>query len=203
MTVPVVAMNLPSLAEDKSDLRKQCYDRRIQIEHEEAKLAARAVADRVSALVNVVDDQSVASAYWPLPGELDPRPALLALGERGAILALPRTIGDGEPLAFHAWHAEDHLVEGRFKVMEPEVHAPAVTPTLVLVPLLAFDRGCRRLGHGKGYYDRTLQTLKANNPGLLAIGLAFAVQEVERVPVDDFDQTLDVIVTENEVHRPS
>lgn len=195
-------MNLPSLADEKADLRKRCYNRRIRIADDEADAAAMAVAGRLGELVDAAD-QTVVSAYWPLPGELDPRPALLALGRRGAALALPRTVGDGKPLVFHAWRPEDRLIEGRFKVMEPAAETPEVTPTLLLVPLLAFDQGCRRLGHGKGYYDRTLQRLRDNNPAVLAIGVAFAVQEVERVPVDAFDQTLDMIITEQAVHRPS
>jgi 5-formyltetrahydrofolate cyclo-ligase len=202
MASPVTGMNLPSLADQKADLRKRCYERRFRIDPGEAEAAAIAVAERVGALIDV-DDQIVVSAYWPLPGELDPRPALLALGQRGAMLALPRTVGDGKPLVFHAWRPEDRLVEGRFKVMEPAATAPLVKPSFLLVPLLAFDRHCRRLGHGKGFYDRTLQSLNVNDPAVLAIGVAFAVQEVERVPVDDFDQTLDMIVTESEVHRPS
>ena len=110
---------------------------------------------------------------------------------------------DGKPLAFHAWKPEDRLVEGRFKVMEPAKSAPRIAPTILLVPLLAFDRCCRRLGHGKGYYDRTLQALKADSPGAQAIGVAFAAQEVDLVPTDAFDQTLDTVITENAVYRPT
>ncbi|MEZ5932726.1 MAG: 5-formyltetrahydrofolate cyclo-ligase [Alphaproteobacteria bacterium] len=195
-------MNLPSLADQKADLRKRCYDRRIRIEKTEADAAASAIAGRVNQLVDI-DDGTTVSAYWPLPGELDPRPALFALGERGATLALPRVIGDGHPLAFHAWQPDDRLIEGGFKVMEPAMDAPVATPSILLVPLLAFDRGCRRLGHGKGYYDRTLQGLRANDRTVRAVGIAFAAQEVERVPTNDFDQTLDMVITEQAVFRPA
>jgi 5-formyltetrahydrofolate cyclo-ligase len=192
-------MDPSSLADEKADLRKRCYQGRIRIEGGEAEVAALSVAKRVEVLVDT-DEHAVVSAYWPLPGELDPRPALLGLGQRGATLALPRTVGDGKPLNFHAWKPEDRLIEGRFNVMEPAADAPLITPSLLLVPLLAFDRDCRRLGHGKGYYDRTLQALKGNDPGVRAIGLAFAAQEVERVPTDAYDQTLDMVITEQAVY---
>ncbi|MGI9500271.1 MAG: 5-formyltetrahydrofolate cyclo-ligase, partial [Geminicoccaceae bacterium] len=133
---------------------------------------------------------------------LDPRPTLEALVKRGAAGALPRVVGSGSPLDFHAWCPGDPLIEGHFKVMEPTPSADIVTPSILLVPLLAFDRACRRIGHGKGYYDRTLQELRDANPDLLAIGVAFAAQEVERVPTDAFDQTLDRVITERKVHRP-
>jgi 5-formyltetrahydrofolate cyclo-ligase len=195
-------MNLPSLADQKADLRQRCHARRIAIRDDRGEAAAAAVARRVGELIGI-QAGTVVSAYWPLAGELDPRPALLALGRRGATLALPRVIGHGQPLAFHAWQPDDCLVEGRFKVMEPSARAPRATPAVLLVPLLAFDRACRRLGHGKGYYDRTLQALKLDDPATLAVGVAFSAQEVERVPTDEFDQTLDMVVTENAVHRPA
>lgn len=194
-------MNRPSLTNEKAALRKRCYDRRIAIDAEAAGKAARAVADRVSSLVDI-EGGMIVSAYWPLQGELDPRPALTVLLECGATGALPRVTGDGQPLDFHVWKPGDPLVEGRFKVMEPDPETPKVAPSVLLVPLLAFDRGCRRLGHGKGYYDRTLQRLKTDDPATLAVGVAFAAQEVERVPTDEFDQTLDGVITEDAVHRP-
>ncbi|MDH3659357.1 MAG: 5-formyltetrahydrofolate cyclo-ligase [Alphaproteobacteria bacterium] len=201
-------MNPSSLADEKADLRKRCYAGRMAIDADEAEAAAKAVGERVGALVDV-DDRVVVSAYWPLEGELDPRPALLALLARGATAALPRVVGDGRPLDFHAWQPDDRLVEGRFRVMEPTPDAARVSPSVLLVPLLAFDRQCRRLGHGKGYYDRTLQDLKVNDPAVLpepavlAVGVAFAAQEVGRVPTDEFDQTLDMVITEQTVHRPA
>ena len=167
----------------------------------EAEAAAFAVAERVNAALDDVAGATI-SAYWPLPGELDPRPALQSLVQRGAAgAALPRVVGDGQPLDFHAWQSDDPLVEGRFKVMEPAADTPIASPKILLVPLLAFDQSCRRLGHGKGYYDRTLQRLKVNDPAVRAVGVAFAVQEVERVPTDDHDQTLDMVITERAVHR--
>lgn len=195
-----MGMNLPNLADEKADLRKRCYASRMAVDAGDAAAAAQAVAGHVAHSVEV-DANTVASAYWPLPGELDPRPALAFLVQRGAAGAMPRVIGDGQPLEFHAWHPGDQLIEGRFKVMEPAPDTAIVTPRVLLVPLLAFDRHCHRLGHGKGYYDRTLQRLKANDPATLAVGVAFAAQEVERVPTNELDQTLDMVITEKEIHR--
>ncbi len=195
-------MKPPSLADQKNDLRKWCYHRRITIADHEAELAAQAVAAKVISIIDV-SSRPIVSAYWPLPGELDPRPGFVALGERGATLALPRTVGDDQPLEFHSWQPQDNLIEGRFKVMEPPSTAARVHPDILLIPLLAFDRYCHRLGHGKGYYDRTLQGLRSQNTAVLAIGVAFAVQEIEHVPTDAYDQTLDMIITEHDVYRPA
>jgi 5-formyltetrahydrofolate cyclo-ligase len=99
------------------------------------------------------------------------------------------------PLVFRLWRAGEPLARSPFGVPEPGPDAPAVDPDLVLVPLLAFDRAGRRLGYGQGHYDRTLAALRARRR-VLAIGLAFAAQEAERVPTDDRDALLDGIVTE-------
>ena len=77
----------------------------------------------------------------------------------------------------------------------PLASAPAVVPSLLLVPLLAFDRGCRRLGYGAGFYDRTLVAL-CRTGATLAMGLAFGAQEVEQVPAGPGDAPLDAVVTE-------
>ncbi len=124
---------------------------------------------------------------------------MLRLRAGGHALALPRMQGREEPLAFHAWQPGDPLICGRFRVMEPAPDRPAVLPGVILVPLVAFDRSGRRLGHGKGYYDRTIAFLRQQNDRLLAIGLAFACQEAAEVPAGPADQHLDAVVTEQDV----
>jgi 5-formyltetrahydrofolate cyclo-ligase len=143
------------------------------------------------------------SGYWPLVDEFDPRPAMERLAELGHPLALPRVQGWGRPLAFHAWQPGDPLLAGPFQVMEPSPEAPLVNPRILLVPLLAFDRAGRRLGYGAGYYDMALRDLRAHSPSPFAIGVAFAVQEVDEVPTGPRDQMLDAVVTERHLHRCS
>ncbi|HSA82444.1 MAG TPA: 5-formyltetrahydrofolate cyclo-ligase [Geminicoccaceae bacterium] len=162
--------------------------------------AAVAVADRLLHEIDVPQG-AVVSGYWPLAGELDPRPCLHRLAARGHPLALPRMQGQGQPLAFHPWRRDDPLTLGRFGVMQPDPTQPLVTPDVLLVPLLGFDRRGHRLGYGKGYYDRTLRALREGGATPLAIGLAFALQEVSEVPIGPADQPLDAVVTERASHR--
>lgn len=146
-------------------------------------------------------DGGIVSGYWPLAGELDPRPAMHRLAALGHPLALPRVQGRGRPLSFHAWHPGDPLLAGPFDVLEPSPDAPPVDPRILLVPLLAFDRAGNRLGYGAGYYDMVLRDLRARHPAPLAIGVAFAAQEVDEVPIGARDQMRDAVVTERQVHR--
>jgi len=82
----------------------------------------------------------------------------------------------------------------RYGVAFP-AHGTALTPSLILVPLLAFTKRGERLGYGGGYYDRTLQALRSKGE-VFACGVAYAGQEVESLPTDVHDERLDGILTE-------
>ena len=88
-------------------------------------------------------------------------------------------------------------MEGPFGLSEPDATAPEVAPRALLVPLAAFDRRGHRIGYGAGYYDRAIARLSAIGP-LFNIGVAFSVQQIERVPDEPHDRALDVIITERE-----
>ncbi len=141
---------------------------------------------------------SVVAAFWPLGAELDTRPLFGALAALGIATCLPRIVAKGRSLAFLRYRPGDALLEGPMRVLEPLPAATAVRPTIVVVPMLAFDDRGYRLGYGGGFYDRTLPTL---GPGLTAIGLAFAAQRVPSLPHEANDVRLATIVTEAGVHH--
>ncbi len=132
----------------------------------------------------------VVAGFWPLSGEIDIRPLLLALAGRGHPVALPITPPRGSPLSFGRWRPGDRMVPERFGTVRPV--GESLVPDLLLVPLLAFDGQCRRLGYGGGFYDRTLAAL----PGRTALGCAFAAQRVDCVTAEAHDMRLDAVATE-------
>lgn len=138
---------------------------------------------------------TVVSGFWPLDGEIDIRPLLLALHARGHPIVLPVTPKRGLPLTFRLWQPGDPLIAERFGTMRPT--GVERMPAFLLVPLLAFDRHGGRLGYGAGYYDRTLPLLMPR----FALGCAFAAQEVPEVPMGPRDIRLDAVATEREVFR--
>ncbi len=168
----------------------------------EAAFAARKVAfaagqgQAAEILADFLADQSgrVLSGYMPMRTEIDPLPAMAA--HQGPV-GVPVIIGKDQPLRFREWSPGAKMVEGSFKALVPEEGA-WVEPEVLIVPLLSFDARGYRLGYGGGFYDRTLEGLRARRP-VLAVGFAFAAQEVAEVPTEPTDQRLDAVVTENGV----
>ena len=139
---------------------------------------------------------AVLSGYMPMRTEIDPLPAMAA--HQGPV-GVPVIVAKAQPLRFREWTPGCAMVAGEFGALIP-AEGGWLEPQVLIVPLLAFDARGYRLGYGGGFYDRTLEGLRARGP-VLAVGFAFAAQEVEAVPIDATDQRLDMIVTEREVRR--
>jgi 5-formyltetrahydrofolate cyclo-ligase len=138
---------------------------------------------------------TIVSGFWPLGQEIDLRPLLNLLHERGNKIALPVTPPKGHPLTFRLWHPGMLMVPEKFGTLRPT--GEEVVPDVLMVPLLAFDLAGRRLGYGGGYYDRTLAKL----PDRFRLGCAFAAQQVDVVPIGPHDIRLDAVATESGIIR--
>lgn len=139
------------------------------------------------------------AGYWPVGGEIDPRPLLAALAKAGREIALPRMVSREGPARFLAWRGGEALRPDAFGVPAPPATGRDLAPMLIFVPLLAFDREGRRLGQGGGHYDRIISLYRAH--GAVAAGLAYAEQEMERVPTGSHDASLDWVLTPAEAIR--
>jgi 5-formyltetrahydrofolate cyclo-ligase len=133
-----------------------------------------------------------------MKSEISPIPLMRKLSDAGAQLALPVIVGRGKPLIMRAWKFGDPFKAGQWGIREPVPEAPEVFPDILIVPLAAFDRHGQRIGFGAGYYDMTIAALRAKKK-VTAIGIAFAAQEIERVPATERDARLDFMLTEREV----
>jgi 5-formyltetrahydrofolate cyclo-ligase len=191
-------MNFPSPAEIKDTLRQEAFARRDTLDRDWRRQAARLIANAALALPELKDVQPV-GGYWPIRSEADPRPILRALVKRGQTVALSQIIHPH--LSWREWRPGDVLIKGGFGVREPGPDAPECFPRVLLVPLAAFDGRGTRLGYGKGHFDRAIAALSDMHP-VLAIGLAYAAQEVPSVPAEPHDRRLDIIVTEADIIRP-
>lgn len=193
---PPLARSDPMLMTDaKSELRS-----RMRAERKRLKAAlpnaGRDVVQGVHALIgSMTFVPRTAALYVPHGSEMDTGPLAAELMRRTLKLALPRIDAAGEAMTFHAWRPGDATEADAHGIAAPLASAPVVEPDLFVIPLLAFDRMGGRLGQGGGYYDRTLSALQGHRRPEF-IGLAFAGQEVPRVPMDPHDQKLDGVLTE-------
>ena len=171
-----------TVVDEKAAIRKAALARRA-----EAHAARPDAGELLVAHAPPIHARCVA-AYRPFRSEIDPLPLARAIVARGASLALP-VIAEGA-MHFRAYSEGDTLVRGVLGIEQPT--GPAVEPDCLLVPLLAFTRAGGRIGYGAGYYDRYI----AGHPGVRTIGVAFAAQELQELPLETHDQPLTAVVTE-------
>ena len=138
------------------------------------------------------------SGFMPIRTEIDPLPAMAEAAAHGRV-CVPVIEAAGKPLKFREWEPGCALIDGPFGAKIP-ASGDWIEPEIVIVPLVAFDRNGGRLGYGGGFYDRTLEGLRARR-ATLAVGFAFAAQEQDNLPLEATDQPLDYIVTEQGVIR--
>jgi 5-formyltetrahydrofolate cyclo-ligase len=180
----------------------------------ELKRQARAAASNIRDTIHTIEGAGAALASRGLPVALDSKRNIISafhsfgseistfelfdqLVADGWTTALPVVVARNSPLVFRQWAPGEQLVLGRWDIKVPPETAPQVQPDVLLVPLLAFDRKGYRLGYGGGFYDRTLEALRAIKQ-VTAIGVAYAAQEVDSVLRDEHDQQLDWVMTERE-----
>ena len=180
----------------KSDHRNAALAKRDALDGTQRIAAGQAIAAR--GLPVAVPHSAIVSGFWPIRSEIDPRPLMKSLEREGARLALPVIGPRNLPLTFRAWTDDALLKPGPVSIMQPPPDAEALDPDIVLVPLAAFDRAGHRIGYGAGLYDRTLAERRSRKP-VIAIGIAFAAQEIAHVLATAHDERLDFMLTETEI----
>jgi 5-formyltetrahydrofolate cyclo-ligase len=182
---------MSDLAADKAAARKAAFARR-KAAHGSGLVGRAGHLSQVLAGYRGVP----LAGYMPIRSEINPLPAMEEAAAHGPV-GVPVITGEGQPLRFSRWEPGCAMKDGPFGAQIPATD-DFFDPEIVIVPLVAFDRNGGRLGYGGGFYDRTLQQLRARR-ATLAIGFAYAAQEAEALPLEPTDQPLDMIVTEQGV----
>lgn len=183
-----MAVPSPSPAAEKRAIRAAARAAR------RALAAPRPAISAPAPFLAMLSPGMVVASYVPVGTEADPAGLVAAARAAGCRIALPHVVDQPTPLRFLAWEPATSLVRGPFGLMQPSGDGEDVSPDLILAPLVAFDRALGRLGQGGGHYDRAF----ARYPAARRIGVAFSVQEVDRVPIDPWDMPLHAIITESE-----
>jgi 5-formyltetrahydrofolate cyclo-ligase len=178
----------------KKSLREEVLKKRSAVHSMSRERAANTIRDLFLQALPLRPG-SIVAGYWPLPGEVDSTPLLNALAEKKFEICLPVVTEHESPLIFRKWTVGMNLGEGYAGTRIPPAESPILNPDILVVPLVAFDRAGYRLGYGGGFYDRTLNAMRAQRQ-IMAVGLAYAAQQVPLVPHEGTDEKLDWVVTE-------
>lgn len=194
----------PAFPTDRPSLRRELRKRRRSLSQHQQKEAARSLARRLATLPLLQKSRRIA-LYWPVDGEIDPRhlKQLRHFSRHELFLPMLQAF-PASTLKFSRWHAGKALAKNRFGIPEPRGRArlSAHAMDAILLPLTGFDAEGNRLGMGGGFYDRTLsfkRHAKHHRPFL--VGVAHACQQVEALPVAEWDIGLDMIVTDKKIFR--
>lgn len=181
---------------DRTILRQELRERR--------KAAALKYPDAAEQLLEqfktiTLPANGICAGYIAIRDEIDPAQVVAFLSAQRMQLSLPVVVSDHAALEFRAYEIGDELNSNNpYKIPEPHADKAVVEPMIILVPLLGFDRRGNRLGSGKGLYDRTLAALRQRQL-VIAIGIAFAEQEMPKMQVEKHDERLNIVVTPREV----
>ena len=183
----------------KARLRHETLARRDLLDPAERIEMSLAAAEHVAQLPDF-EPGTVVSGFLPIRSEIDARPLMDRLRQRGARLCLP-VVQDRTTIIFRELIRTAELVDTGFGTSGPGADAAVVDPEILIMPLAAYDSGGNRIGYGAGHYDRALQRLAAKGIDTQHIGLAFSIQEVDQVPAGVHDVKMHAIVTEKAFTR--
>lgn len=189
--------NNANMCISKEVLRTRARAARAAIPEEIRKEFSCTICNRV---VSLLDGHDPVLVYVSKPPEVETGPLITALLSRKTSVVVPIIEKEERNLRLSFLRDPSHLSVSTFSVPEPIGHELPADPAGIqtaIVPLIAFDRKGHRLGYGAGYYDRFL----SRNPHMFRIGIGFSCQEVDSIPVDSRDVSMDVIVTERGIIR--
>ncbi len=181
----------------KSQIRMERLALRDALSVEERRLKSDSVAAKGANALRF-SAGTIVSGFMPIRSEVDLRPLMEALRDKGARICLPVMV-DRETIIFREFAKDAELVKSGFGTLGPDEQAAVLDPDLLLVPLSAFDAKGHRIGYGAGHYDRAIARLHAKGRNPTLIGIAFDCQEVPSVPAEAHDVALDAVLSESGV----
>ena len=189
-----MAMGHSQISLQKQQARKQAKQVREYLHANQQKTAAQQLLKFAPELIDVFKS-SIIGGFHPIFTEIDIIPLMRALAEKQCQLCLPVTPNKPGELSFRSYVPGQELETGPLNTQHPDAGSRQLSPELLLLPLLAFDARCNRLGYGRGYYDRTIKKFRKSRLYVRVVGVAFSGQQVDRVPVTSTDEPMDGVLT--------
>ena len=175
---------------NKSEIRKRILKIRKQKKYKNLKINFK---DILKILKKNKTSNKIIGGYYPYNYEFNAINILKKFEEQNYQISLPK-ITKNNMMDFFQWSISDPMTINQYGIPEP-ASKKIVYPSLLLVPIVAFDKQLNRIGYGGGFYDRYIKKIKKNKK-IITIGLAYSFQEVKKVPLNKFDIKLDFIITD-------
>jgi 5-formyltetrahydrofolate cyclo-ligase len=134
----------------------------------------------------------IIGGYYPYNYEIDILQILEKFEKKKFIITLPK-IRKNSQMDFFQWSTNDPLSINKFGIPEP-ISEMVKYPDVLLIPIVAFDKNFNRIGYGGGFYDRYIKKIRKQKK-VLTIGFAYSFQKVEKIPTNNYDISLDFIIT--------
>jgi 5-formyltetrahydrofolate cyclo-ligase len=178
----------------KATLRKAISERLARLTEKERQAESRSVCRRIEQ--SLPPPPVTITAFYSVKEEVDVRPLLTSLIEKGYEIYLPRY--EGGKMVFRRTQNLTELTPGAFGIPEPPITAPLLDPAalaIAIVPARAYNRKGHRLGRGNGGFDIWIRAQRQANPATKFWGICFENQVVDEIPMEAHDETVDAIVT--------
>ncbi len=187
--------------QDKKSFRKTLQAERQNQDPRVAQYKSERICEQILQLPEIAAAKII-SAYSPVRGEVNLLPLLDQLIKLGKIIALPQVLGN-KMCFLQVNNLKEDLIDGAYGIREPHPERCSAIQSgdvdVFLIPGTGFDLFHGRIGFGGGYYDRVL---KVKHPKALAIGLAFEFQVLHALPMEEHDQPINRVVTEEHLYTP-
>ncbi|HKD77824.1 MAG TPA: 5-formyltetrahydrofolate cyclo-ligase [Ktedonobacterales bacterium] len=180
----------------RKEQRDALIERRMAIAPDDRRRWSEQITNHITQLL-ASRRPTLLGFYWPFRGEYDARRLVESLHTQGIGLALPVVLRPKTPLEFRVWTPGARLESGVWGIPIP-ADGEVVSPDVLLVPLVGFDRRSFRLGYGGGFYDRTLAAMPQR---ATTIGVGFALGALETIHPQQHDIAMDAVVTEQHTTR--
>ena len=183
---------------DKSALRKFLLNRRSIYSSE--KKSSNNLHIHIEPLLNLLDKNNV-SIFQPYNNEINKDKLIKFLISKKVIICLPCIDEVSNEMIFREWNGSDDLIKGKYGILEPAQNNKIISPSILFIPLLAFDENGNRLGYGGGYYDKYIESNDSKQNQLLKIGVGYSFQKIYEVPNNIKDKKLNWILTEKYLYK--
>tara|TARA_B100001057_G_scaffold165886_1_gene166608 strand:+ start:1957 stop:2499 length:543 start_codon:yes stop_codon:yes gene_type:complete len=178
----------------KSTLRKKVIKKRLKLNNKDFKINPNVIINLIKKNTN----KKKVGLYYPFNGEVSTLNLIDRMIQKKFEVSLP-IVKKKFQLSFYKWRPQDPLKVNKFGIPEP-LPLKKTTPSILIIPLVAFDKNLNRLGYGGGFYDRLIQKIE-KKMNCLKIGLALSCQKIDKVPIGKFDKKMNFVVTEKKIYK--